>query len=259
VKEAHVDSCIRTSVEGGVATVTIARPPVNVLTLALLLELGGCLERLATVDDLRAIVLAAGGKHFSAGADVGEHLAPSYRELIPAFLHTLEAVASFPLPVIAAVRGRCLGGGFELVQMADMVVAGAGASFGQPEILLGVTAPAACAMLPRLTHRGMAAEILFTGEAIGAERALACGLVQRVVTDDRVEEEALSIARRCAGLSAAALRVTKRTLLAAAGLPLPEALRAAGAVYMDELMQTADAGEGLSAFVEKRAPVWRHR
>ncbi len=254
-----MDSCIRTSVEGGVATMTIARPPVNVLTLALLRELGGCLERLAPVGDLRAVVLAAEGKHFSAGADVGEHLTPSYRELIPAFLRTLEAVASFPLPVIAAVRGRCLGGGFELVQMADLIVAGAGASFGQPEILLGVTAPAACAMLPRLTHRGTAAEILFTGEAIGAERALACGLVQRVVADERVEEEALSIARRCAGLSAAALRMMKRTLLATAGLPRTEALRAAGAVYMDELMQTADAGEGLSAFVEERTPVWRHR
>ena len=254
-----MESSIRTSVEGGVATVTLTRPPVNVLTLAVLRELDGSLERLADVNDLRALVLAAEGKHFSAGADVGEHLAPAYRELIPAFLHALETVASFPVPVIAAVRGRCLGGGFELVQMADMIVAGAGATFGQPEILLGVTAPAACAILPRLTHRGTAAEILFTGEAIGAERALACGLVQRVVPDERVEEEALAFARRCAGLSAAALRMTKRTLRAAAGLPRSEALHVAGAVYMDELMRTADAGEGLSAFVEKRAPVWRHR
>ena len=254
-----MDSMVRTEVMEGVAIVTLHRPPVNVLTLALLRELERDLERLAGLSDLRALVLQAEGKHFSAGADVGEHVEPAYRELIPAFLHTLETLASFPLPTIAAVRGRCLGGGFELVQMADIVVAGSSASFGQPEIQLGVTAPAACAVLPRRTSPGTAAEILFTGEPMDAARALACGIAQRVVPDERVEEEARAIARRCAGMSGAALRATKRTLRAAAVLPRGEAFGVAASIYMDELMRTADANEGLGAFLEKRAPVWRHR
>ncbi|HEU4764045.1 MAG TPA: enoyl-CoA hydratase/isomerase family protein, partial [Candidatus Eisenbacteria bacterium] len=207
----------------------------------------------------RAVVLAATGKHFSAGADVGEHLPPAFRDLIPEMVGTVEAIASLPVPVIAAVRGRCLGGGFELVQAADIVVAGESASFGQPEILLGVTAPIACALLPRRGPYGHAAEILFTGDPIGATRAAASGFVQRLVPDDQVESEARAIAARCARHSAAALHATKRTLRAAVGRTRPEALQAAAAIYLEEVMDTRDALEGLRAFTEKRTPVWEHR
>ena len=254
-----MDARVKTTVEGGIGTVRLANPPVNVLTRALMGDLRSALERLAEISDLRALVLTADGKHFSAGADVTEHLEPAYRDLIPEFLELLERVGSFPLPVIAAVRGRCLGGGFELVQVADIIVAGEGASFGQPEILLGVTAPAACALLARRVGPGAAAEMLFTGQPVGAGRALELGLVRRVVPDERVEEEAQAIARQCAHLSASALRLTKRTLLAASGLPHPEAFRKAASIYMDELMRTEDASEGLHAFLEKRAPAWKHR
>jgi cyclohexa-1,5-dienecarbonyl-CoA hydratase len=176
--------------------------------------------------------------------------------MIPEFLDTVRGFARFPVPVIAAVRGRCLGGGFEIAQAADLIVAGESASFGQPEIQLGVMAPAACAVLPARCPRGLAAEILFTGDAIDARRALEAGLVQRVVPDDRLMDEALALAARMARHSAAALRATKRALrlsdTAAA------ALDAAGALYVDELMQTRDAHEGLLAFVEKRRPAWTH-
>jgi cyclohexa-1,5-dienecarbonyl-CoA hydratase len=250
---------IRERIEGGVATLTLDHPPVNVLTRALLGRLREALARLAGQSDLRAVVLTAEGRHFSAGADVAEHLPPTFRTLIPEFVDTIEQVIAFPLPVIAAVRGRCLGGGFELIQAADVVVAGEGASFGQPEILLGVTAPIACVLLPRRVAPGVAAELLFTGEPVPARRALEIGLVLRVVADAQVETEALELAARCARLSGAALRATKRTLLAAAGQPRADALRGAMAVYVDELMETQDAREGLNAFLEKRAPSWGHR
>jgi cyclohexa-1,5-dienecarbonyl-CoA hydratase len=250
---------VRMEVDEGIATLTLDHPPLNVLTRAVLRELREASLGLRDETGIRAVVLAATGKHFSAGADVGEHLPPAFRDLIPEMVGTVEAVASLPVPVIAAVRGRCLGGGFELVQAADIIVAGEGASFGQPEILLGVTAPIACALLPRRGPYGHAAEILFTGDPIGATRAAASGFVQRLVPDDQVEPEARAIAARCARHSAAALHATKRTLRAAVGRTRPEALQAAAAIYLEEVMDTRDALEGLRAFTEKRTPVWEHR
>lgn len=243
----------------GVATLTLRHPPLNILTRAMLAELREVLHHLADDEELRALVVAAEGRHFSAGADVGEHLPPSYESLIPEVAATMEQLAAFPLPTIAAVRGRCLGGGFELVQATDVIVAGEGASFGQPEIALAVTAPVACALLPRRVAPGVAAEMLFTGDPIDAARAFALGLVQRVVPDERVEAEAGAIAARCARHSATALRATKRTLRETAALPRAEALRAAASLYVHELMRAADPLEGLGAFLEKRAPVWSHR
>ena len=250
---------LKTGLADGIATLTLDHPPLNVLTLALARELRQTLASLATERELRAVLLAAEGKHFSAGADVGEHLPPVYREMIPDFMETLEALASFPVPVIAAVRGRCLGGGFELAQCADVIVAGESASFGQPEIVLGVTAPAACVLLPRRVTPGAAAELLFSGDAIPARRAMDLGLVQRVAPDGEVESEARALAQRFARHSAAALRATTKTLLAAADRPRADALRAAAAIYLEELMETEDAVEGLRAFLEKRTPTWRHR
>lgn len=249
----------KTHVEQGVATLTLDAPPLNILTRAVLAELRTTLAALEATPELRAVRLVAAGKHFSAGADVGEHLPPQYEELIPEFCDTIERLARFPLPVIAAVRGRCLGGGFELAMAADVIVAGEGATFGQPEIVLGVTAPVACVILPRLSQHGFAAELLFAGDAVSSTRARAAGVVQHVVPDETVEDEALAIARRIARHSAAALRATKATLLDSATKPLAEALRAASDDYVTKLMKTEDALEGLNAFLEKRPAQWRHR
>jgi cyclohexa-1,5-dienecarbonyl-CoA hydratase len=250
---------IQTRFEDGVGTLTLCRPPLNILTRALLAELRDALQHMAREHDLRVLVLAAEGRHFSAGADVAEHLPPQFRELIPEFIATVQRVAEFPAPVVAAVRGKCLGGAFEVVQAADIVVAGESASFGQPEILLGVSPPAACALLPELCAPGLAAELVLTGEAIGARQALESGLVRRVVPDDAVESEARDLARRMARHSGAALRLTKRALRSGLAARRAAALAAAAAVYVDELMQSEDAVEGLQAFLEKRQPVWKHR
>jgi cyclohexa-1,5-dienecarbonyl-CoA hydratase len=183
--------------DDGVGTITFAHPPLNILTQSLLAEMREALARVSNHRTLRVLILGADGKHFSAGADVGEHLPPRFRSMIPEFLDTIRVIHEFPVPVIAAVRGRCLGGGFELAQAADMVVAGESASFGQPEILLGVFAPAACALLPARCAPGLAAELLFTGDPIDARRRT--GRSRRnVVTDDRVDE-ALGLASRSRG------------------------------------------------------------
>jgi cyclohexa-1,5-dienecarbonyl-CoA hydratase len=248
-----------TAIEEGVATLTLDHPPLNILTRPVLAGMVTALGGLVADPAVRAVRLTAAGKHFSAGADVGEHLPPQHEQLIPEFAEAIAALAEFPLPVIAAVRGRCLGGGFELAQAADLVVAGEGATFGQPEILLGVTAPAACVLLPRRASYAFAAEVLFSGDPVPAARAMAAGAVHAVVPDDRVEDEALALAKRCARHSAVALRETKRALRESAGRPLAEALRHAAGAYVNDLMRSEDAVEGLRAFVEKRPAVWRHR
>jgi cyclohexa-1,5-dienecarbonyl-CoA hydratase len=250
---------VEVKLEDGVATLTLNNPPVNILTREVMGSLRAELAELAEEPTLRVLVLAAEGKHLSAGADVGEHMPPEFEEMIPEFIETIAAIDAFPLPTIAAVRGMCLGGGFELIQPVDLVVAGEGATFGQPEILLGVLPPAACALLEELSSPGLAAEIVFTGDSITAQQAFEAGLVRRVVPDEDVEGEALELAGRIARHSAAALRSTKRTLRAGAAARRADALRQAGEVYVGELMQTEDAVEGLSSFLEKRKPEWKHR
>ncbi|MEK7668855.1 MAG: enoyl-CoA hydratase/isomerase family protein [Gemmatimonadota bacterium] len=251
---------IQRSVENGIARLTLDSPPLNILTRALLADLRTALAELGEEPTIRVLVLGATGKHFSAGADVGEHLPPVYAEMIPEFLATVAALRAFPAPVIAAVRGRCLGGGFELAQGADLVVAGEGASFGQPEIVLGVFPPAACALLPEAIGPARAAAIVFTGDPMTAAEAQAAGCVARVVPDERVDEEALALAGRIARHSAAALRVAKRALRGPArGHRAAETLAAAGKLYVADLMQTADATEGLTAFLAKRPAQWTHR
>jgi cyclohexa-1,5-dienecarbonyl-CoA hydratase len=250
---------VRTAVTDGVGSLILSNPPLNLLTREVLRCIRTELERLAAESALRALVLSADGKHFSAGASVEEHLPPQHEELIPEFLATVTGLDTFPLPVIAAVRGRCLGGGMELILAADIVVAAQGATFGQPEIRLGVVPPAACALLPGLCPRGAAAEIVYTGDPLSADDAWRAGLVTRVVPDDELEPRVRELADRIARHSAAALRAAKHTLRGGQRAERAAAIARAGYLYRSEVMQTGDAVEGLTAFLEKRRPEWKHR
>jgi cyclohexa-1,5-dienecarbonyl-CoA hydratase len=244
--------------EPGIGRIELDRPPLNILTRDVLRDVREQLRHLAELPDLRVLLFTATGDHFSAGADVGEHLPPHHLSLIPEFLDTVAALDAFPLPVVAGVRGKCVGGGFELVQPVDMIVAGLGATFGQPEIALGVFPPAACVLLPGRLPPALVSRLIYSGESISATEAERWGLVTRVVPDGDVEREALAEAQRIARHSAAALRAAKRALRGGGALTRHAALRAAGQVYLHELMETHDAVEGLRAFADKRRPVWRH-
>ena len=253
------DIVIEFHIEDGIGRMVLNAPPLNIISRELMAEVRKTLSEASRDRSLRVLVISAEGKHFSAGADVKEHLPPEYGELIPEFVSTIEAVDSFPLPTIAAVQGKCLGGGFELVQPVDMVLAEEGASFGQPEIMLGVLPPAACVLLPHLSNRGIATEIVFTGEAYSAAQAREAGLVLRVVPAGQLEQAALELAGRVARHSAATLRLTKRSVMASRIGSRVDALRAVGRIYTEALMATEDALEGLNSFLEKRKPAWQHR
>jgi cyclohexa-1,5-dienecarbonyl-CoA hydratase len=247
------------AINDGIGEIVINNPPLNILTREVMQQLRDGVAGLQQERTLRVLILRAEGKHFSAGADVGEHMPPDYEAMIPEFIETIAAVDAFPLPVIAAVQGRCLGGGFELIQPADFVVAGEGSQLGQPEIMLGVIPPAACAILPQICVPSAAAEIVFTGDAVAAGRAAQLGFVWKVVADDAVRTEAVTLAQRIARHSAAALRIAKRALRQGFAAARLGALRESGRIYVDELMNTEDAVEGLTAFTEKRTAEWKHR
>lgn len=249
---------ITTQVENGLGHIVLPNPPLHILTRAVLGEVREALERLAAEPSLRALLLHAAGPHFSVGADVKEHLPPEHEALIPEFMATVTRLDEFPVPVIAAVRGSCLGGGFELVLAADLVIAADTARFGQPEIVLGVFPPAACAFLPDWIPRGAAAEIVFTGDPIDAAEARRIGLVRQVVPDAGLEEAALALAARITRHSAPAVRAAKAALRAGRS-PRCGALQRAERIYMNDLMAAGDPVEGLRAFVEKRTPAWSHR
>jgi cyclohexa-1,5-dienecarbonyl-CoA hydratase len=248
---------VHVTVRDGIGEVVLDAPPLNILTRALLDELRHALAGLTRDSALRVLLLRSEGKHFSAGASVEEHLPGTVEVMIPEFMDTIQAMHHFPLPVVCAVQGRCLGGAMELAMAADIVVATESALFGVPEISLGVMPPAACAQLPMRTRPGVAAALLFTGTPISASAAHDAGLVHGVVTVDGLLPEAAGLAESIAVHSAAALRATKRALRSSSRA-FDASMTEASRVYLEELMQTRDAVEGLQSFMEKREPQWRH-
>ena len=243
-------------VRDGIVEAVIDAPPLNILTRSLMRELREALERAIDEPDLRVLLLRAEGKHFSAGASVEEHLPGQVDEMIPEFMETVRTIEAFPLPVVVAVHGRCLGGALEVALAGDLIVAGERALLGVPEIALGVFPPAACVQLPRLAGARVAAEMIFSGNPITAHAALERGLLNRVVPDDRVTEQARELAASVARHSGAALRSAKSALRAGVSHAAQDA--EVVRIYLEELMCTADAEEGLRSFVEKRQPQWSH-
>jgi cyclohexa-1,5-dienecarbonyl-CoA hydratase len=249
---------VKTRIEEGVAWLTLDRPPVNVLNIPMLEQMETALAALAADEQVRVLVLEANGKLFSAGVDVADHTAERVGLMIPLFDRVCVALASFPVPAIAAVHGHALGGGCEVVLCCDLAVMAAEAKLGQPEIQLAAIAPIAALRLPQLAGYRTAADMLFTGAALTAAEALRLGLVNAAVEREQVANWAQEKAACLASMSRAALVLAKRALHAGYGdwsRALPDLER----LYLEELMATADAQEGLAAFLEKRRPSWQHR
>jgi enoyl-CoA hydratase len=247
---------------GGVALVTIDRPEArNALSFALLDELAEALEELDHDGRTRvAILTGAGDRAFAAGADIVE-LADQTPERLRSERHfdTWDRLWAIGIPLIAAVRGYALGGGCELAMTCDLIVAGDDAQFGQPEIQIGVMPGAGGTQrLTRAIGVARAMELVLTGRTMPAAEAHAAGLVTTVVPAAEVVEAALALADRIAAMPPLAVRAAKRSVLAAAELPLSAGLRAEREAFFD-LFATEDQREGMRAFQEKRPPTWSGR
>lgn len=254
-----MSDAIRYASDGAVARITLARPPLNILTVPMMQELNAALEAAAGEPALRALVLAAEGKAFSAGVAVEDHVGDRVGPMLETFHRAFRLLDRLDCATIAVVHGAALGGGAELAAFCDLVIAGEGATIGQPEIRLGVFPPVAAWRYPRRVGEARAAQLLLTGETLRARDAERIGLVDRVVPDAELRAAAEAAIGLYASKSAAALRLAKRALREAAGRPFEQAIDALERLYLERLMATEDAHEGLQAFLEKRQPIWRHR
>ena len=250
---------IRSDSDGEVARIILARPPLNILTIEMMEELNEVLRDFSDRPDLRALVLAAEGKAFSAGVAVEDHLGDRMKPMLAAFHQIFRYLYRLGCPTVAAVQGPALGGGAELATFCDLVIASEAATLGQPEIRVGVFPPIAALCYPNRVGQARALQLLLSGEVISAREAERIGLVDRVVPPEELEAAVAGALAKFTDKSAVVLRMTKRAVREARGQGFEAALAVLENRYQNELMRTEDAGEGLRAFVEKRPPVWKHR
>ncbi len=242
---------------GQIATVVLATPKANILDRVMMADVHKIFEELVSRRDVKAIVVTGDGPNFSYGASLQEHLPEHMTGTLAQLRELFLLVAEAPAPTIAAVRGQCLGGGFELVLACDLILADETAQFGCPEIKLGVFPPAASALLPVRVGSAWASNIILTeGSWMGTEAARA-GLVARLARTGELDVqlrqwlEADFLPQPAAALRHAA-RAVRLPILSALKKDLPRLEK----MYLEELMAEPDAMEGIRAFLEKRPPEW---
>ena len=244
---------VRLEVEDGVATVRLDRPKMNALDVAMQEEIRAAALEVTERDDVRAVVLWGGERVFAAGADIKEMAAMSYADMVKrsgGLQSAFSAVARIPKPVVAAVNGYALGGGCELTLCADHRIAAEDATFGQPEVLLGVIPGAGGTQrLTRLIGPSKAKDLVFTGRFVGAAEALALGLADRVVPADRVYAEARAWAGQFRGAAALALRAAKESVDRGLEVDLDTGLEIERQQFA-ALFATEDRSVGMQSFVE---------
>jgi cyclohexa-1,5-dienecarbonyl-CoA hydratase len=248
--------------DGALLRLRLARPKANIVDAAMIAALhaalDAALEKRGASPGLRGVLLDAEGPHFSFGASVEEHLADRCAAMLASLHALILAMVEFPLPILVAVRGQCLGGGLEVALAGGPIFATPDAQLGQPEIKLGVFAPAASCLLTWRINQSVAEDMLWSGRSISGGTALALGLVQALADDP----EAAALAyfdEHLAPRSAAALACAVAAVRAPRARELRERLAEVERLYLERLMKTHDASEGLTAFIARRTPVWEHR
>lgn len=248
---------IRLERDGPVACLWLDRPPLNVLHIEALRELNSALESLPAPPEVRFLVLRGSGeKAFSAGVEVRDHTPDRVAEMLDTFHRVFRKLWNSDWVSVAAVHGHCLGGGMELATFCDFVVATRTAKFAQPEIKLACYPPVAAAYLPALLGVRRALDVILTGRTFSAEEACRLGLVNRVVEENALDAAVKELLDSMHSLSPAALPLARRAVLRASGLDFERTLEEMERIYLDTLMKTEDAAEGIRAFLERRAPTW---
>ena len=245
-------------VENDVAYLHLNNPPVNIMSAALMDHMSGLLATVAGDADIKAMAITAAGKAFCAGADVGEHRPEQAAKMIASFGRLFRKLDALEIPVVMAVGGAAMGAGFELIMMADVLLAAERAKFGQPEIRLGFFAPVGVVVLPELIGRAKAMEITCSGRSYSAAEMAAMGLVSKVVAAEELNDTLEATLNDFRAASPLVLRLNTRTLKASRPEGFSERLDRAEKVFLEELMTAADPVEGIEAFYAKRAPEWRN-
>lgn len=243
--------------EGSCALVTYSNPPLNALGREQLLALEEKIREAARRRDTKLIALASRGKDFSSGLDVGELAPPKSEPLIRAFHSLIRLLLTTDVPTVALVHGNALGGGAEIALACDFVFAETSATFGFPEIRLGLFPPVAAVLLERRVGRAKAADLILCGAAINAGAAEGRWLINALVNPGDLINALDLIRERIDPFSASSLRIAKRAMaLGSSGDPLA-ALSVVERTFLKELLPSLDAQEGILAFLEKREPLWK--
>ncbi len=243
---------------GALLRLRLARPKANLIDGEMIGALRQGFDAHRGNAGLLAALVDHEGPHFSFGASVAEHLAERCEEMLAALHGLLGSMLDWPRPILVAARGQCLGGGLEFAAAGHLLFLAPDAQLGQPEMTLGVFAPAASVLLPLRIGQARAEDLLYSGRAIDAGTALAWGLANGVAEDPAalaLDYFQKNLSNKSAASLALAVRAAREPFadLAKARLSDVETL------YLERLMRTRDANEGLAAFIEKRAPRWEHR
>ncbi len=243
--------------DGQLLRLELARPKANIIDAQMISALDQALKEHLGNNGLKAVLLSAEGPHFSFGASVEEHLPDQCADMLRSLHQLILGIVDCPVPVLVAVRGQCLGGGLEVVAAGHLIFAAPDAMFGQPEIKLGVFAPAASCLLPMRIGQVRAEDLLISGRSIDAKEAHQFGLITSI--DDDPEAAALAyFEEHLAPLSASSLSLAIAAVRGGIQEDIHRRLGEVESLYVDKLMNSRDAVEGLTAFIERRSPKWEN-
>jgi cyclohexa-1,5-dienecarbonyl-CoA hydratase len=247
------------STSGDLCRITLHNPPFNFLNGQLLRKLNALIESLGDAPAYSALILDADGAAFCAGLEMSERTKEGIFLLLEQYHRVLGSLSSFPLPVIAIVRGMALGAGNELAASCDFVFATEKASFGQPEIKSGAVPSVASMILPPLIGHRKTLDLILTGKIISAQEAEGIGLIHRAVPEDQIQSNVESLLKGLRTLSRPVLALALHMGRSARCREMAEHLREAESIYLNQLMDLEDPIEGVKSFMEKRSPNWKHR
>jgi cyclohexa-1,5-dienecarbonyl-CoA hydratase len=239
------------------ARITLNHSPLNVIDFQMMDELREALTQIEQQRQVSVVLLDGNEKAFSAGVDVAVHTPEQIRTMFEKFHGVIMQIVKMSKITIAEVRGRCLGGGAELAMVCDMCFTTPDSKWAFPEISLGCYPPVACTALAALVGEKRAADLIFTGRAFSGAEAAAWGLATESHEGEVLQDAIQSRLEHLYKLSPAALAHAKRAFYAWDAIHLDKGLARAEKIYIEELMQTADAKEGVQAWMEKRKPVWK--
>jgi cyclohexa-1,5-dienecarbonyl-CoA hydratase len=249
---------IHLKIENKVAWLTLNRQPVNVLNIEMMSEIVDALETLIAKEEPHALVINSDAKVFSAGVAIEDHIGDKTEPMIQVFHKMFHLMAKIQCPTVSVIEGAAIGGGCEIASFCDISIATEKAKFGQPEINLGLFPPVSVAIFPWLMGFNKTMELLLTGKTITAKEAKEYGLINQVVSEDVLANYLEELLDSFRSKSRVALSYTRMAIREAMANTFAQTIGKVEQIYLNDLMKTNDAQEGLDSFLEKREPVWKH-